>query len=757
LTLLGVVLVHKSARAHTPNQLGNWHILSDHLRSVAQATQSFSIQIGAEQLGFYAGLWHDLGKYNPAFQSYLEECHRASIQGSLPPRRTQPHAIYGAVLAKEVCPPLAALIYGHHSGIPSLGDLKDKLSGKLQDPDWQAIYRDILQRAEQDGIPLHPSPDCRQELERLGRDPLRFELFSRILFSALVDADYLDTEAHFDSEKTQHRGDYPTIPELWQRFQRERQDFLNQVDPKTAQSPVNRVRAEVYQACVNAADRDPGVFRLAVPTGGGKTRSGLAFGLRHALVHQMDRVIVAVPYTSIIEQTAEVYRQILGAETVLEHHSAVRDLDPNAQNKDRQEQLDEGAFRVQAQARLATQNWDAPLIVTTTVQLFESLFANRPSQCRKLHNIVNSVIILDEVQTLPLGLLDPILSVLRELVQNYHVTVVLCTATQPALEGNSYYLRGLDNVQDIISPEQAKDHFRQLNRVYFEMPPQPWSWSDLAADLGEQHQALAVLNTRKDALAVLEALGSQEGLFHLSTLLCGQHRRQVLSQVRQRLKAGDPCCLVSTQVVEAGVDLDFPVVYRAIGPLDRIVQAAGRCNREGLQSTLGRVVIFEPQAGGMPKGEYASAVEHTKQLLRHIGLNLSDPDLFQNYFQRLYQTVNLDRHGIQALRKSHDYPKVAEQFRLIPEGSQPVVVPYDSVCKQIVERIRRRGLFSGDHRALQPYLVNLRPHEFRMAEGSRVEIAPNLWLWEGGYDPLKGIQLGSKSIDYDPIDLIVGG
>ncbi|MCJ2543095.1 CRISPR-associated helicase Cas3' [Synechococcus bigranulatus str. 'Rupite'] len=741
------------AHAHTPNPSGTWHVLKDHLYSVARATQFFSMRIGTEQLGFYAGLWHDLGKYNPEFQSYLEQCHRASTQGAPPPRRSQPHAIYGAVLAAHICPPIASLIYGHHSGIPSLADLRNKLAEKRQDASWQTVYQSVLQRAKQDGIPLEPSPEYRQEIERLGRDPFRIELFSRFLFSALVDADYLDTEAHFDPDKAQHRGTYPTIATLWQSFLQERQDFMNQVDPTTAQSSVNRVRAEVYQACVDAAERDPGVYRLAVPTGGGKTRSGLAFGLRHALVHQMDRVIVAVPYTSIIEQTAEVYRQILGAEAVLEHHSAVRD--PVALSQEQQDQLDEGATRFQAQARLATQNWDAPLIVTTTVQLFESLFANRPGACRKLHNIVNSVIILDEVQTLPLGLLDPILNVLKELVQNYHVTVVLCTATQPALEGSSYYLRGLDHVQDMISPDQAKAHFRQLNRVRFEMPPQPWSWSDLATDLSEQHQALVVLNTRKDALAVLDALGSQEGLFHLSTLLCGQHRRQVLAEVRQRLKAGDPCYLVSTQVVEAGVDLDFPVVYRALGPLDRIVQAAGRCNREGLQSDLGRVVIFEPVEGGMPRGDYGSAVAATQQLLKHIKLNLSDPDLFQDYFQRLYQTVELDKQGIQALRQRQNYPEVAKRFRLIPEGSQPVVVNYDPACEQIMRQIRRRGLFSGDHRALQPYLVNLRPYEFRLSEGSRVEIAPNLWLWEGGYDPLKGIQLGSKSIDYDPIDLIL--
>ncbi len=741
-------------RSHTPNSKGLWHGLQDHLESVAQATKSYAEIFGGSQIAFYAGLWHDLGKYNPSFQDYLQKCHDSTQNKNSKPPRSEPHAIYGALLAAKICPPIAPLIYGHHSGIPAQADLKNKLKEKLSDDDWQAVYQEVLQQAKQDGIPLEPTLGCKQEIEQLGRDPWRVELFSRILFSALVDADYLDTEAHFDSDKTSLRGSYPTIEILWQCFQQERQNFLSHIDLTIAQSLVNHVRAEVYQACLEAANGDPGVYRLAVPTGGGKTRSGLGFGLCHALKHKKNRIIVAVPYTSIIEQTVEVYRQILGDKSVLEHHSAVRDLIAQAQAQ--QNQLDEGALQSQAQARLATQNWDAPLIVTTTVQLFESLFANRPSQCRKLHNIANSVIILDEVQTLPLGLLDPILNVIQDLVQNYHVTVVLCTATQPALAGNSHYLRGFENVQDIIPPEQAKNHFRQLNRVHIEIPSQPWSWSDLAADMSAQSQALAVLNTRKDALAVLDALGSQDGLFHLSTLLCGQHRRQVLGEVRQRLKHGDPCCLVSTQVVEAGVDLDFPVVYRALGPLDRIVQAAGRCNREGLLSDWGRVVIFDPQDGGMPKGEYASAVAATQQLLEHLHLNLSDPDLFQDYFQRLYQTVELDRHGIQALRQHRNYPEVARRFRLIPEGSQPVVVNYDQGCEEILERIRRRGLFSADHRALQPYLVNLRPYEFRLSEGSRVEIAPSLWRWEGGYDrSLKGILLGQEPIAYDPVDLIV--
>ncbi|MDX2270803.1 MAG: CRISPR-associated helicase Cas3' [Cyanobacteriota bacterium] len=741
-------VIFEPFKAHTPNKSGLWHHLNDHLWSVANEALSCSEQLGTGQLGFYAGLWHDLGKYNPAFQRYLQQCHAATGQGTSLPRGSQPHAIYGAVLAAQVCQPLAPLIYGHHSGIPAQSVLKNELAKKHQDPVWQPVYQAVLQNAAQDGIPLQPSPECMHEIGQLDRDPWRLELFLRMLFSALVDADYLDTEAHFDPGKAAQRENYLTITALWDRFERERQDFLAQRDPETIHAPVNQVREEVYRACLEAASGDPGVYRLAVPTGGGKTRSGLGFGLRHAVRHNHDRVIVAVPYTSIIEQTVEVYRQILGCESVLEHHSAMRD--PWASGED----LDENAQQEYAQARLATQNWDAPLIVTTTVQLFESLFANRPNHCRKLHNIANSVIILDEVQTLPLRLLDPILNVLRDLVQNYRVTVVLCTATQPALAGNSYYLQGFENIQDIVPPEQAKEHFRRLKRVHFQMPDQPQSWSDLAVELSAQSQALVVLNTRKDALAMLEAMGSQDGLFHLSTLLCGQHRRQVLAEVRQRLKHGDPCWLISTQVVEAGVDLDFPVVYRALGPLDRIVQAAGRCNREGKLPNLGQVVIFEPQGGGMPKGEYATAWAQTEQLLRQPDYDLSNPDLFEDYFQRLYQAVNLDEARIQSCRKELDYPEVAKRFRLIPEGSQPVVVKYPGY-EPIVDRIRRRGLFSSDHRALQPYLVNVRPYEFRLSEGSRIEIAPNLWLWEGGYDLLKGIQLGTDAVAYDPLDLIL--
>jgi len=379
----------------------------------------------------------------------------------------------------------------------------------------------------------------------------------------LVDADYLDTETHFDLEAATRRGSQLHVQSLHRKLETAQIKLLKKV--KANNTLVNQVRSQVYELCLNAATLEPGVFRLAVPTGGGKTRNGLAFALAHAVHHGLERVIIAVPYTSIIEQTVEVYRSIFGRDAVLEHHSTVK---PDAGNE-------EDARARQAQARLATQNWDAPLIVTTTVQLFESLFANRPSRCRKLHNIVNSVIILDEVQTLPIRFLEPIIDVLKELCRHYHVSVVLCTATQPALEGETPYLKGFTSgiVRDIVPVDMTKQHFSTLSRVQYTIPSKKWSWAEVAQNIQQQEQTLVILNTRKDALAVLGEIphSEEQSVLHLSTLLCGQHRRDVLQQVQDRLTRKQPCILVSTQVVEAGVDLDFPVVYRALGPLDRIV------------------------------------------------------------------------------------------------------------------------------------------------------------------------------------------
>jgi len=731
--------------AHTPSQVNpdTWHLLSAHLHKVANRAKALAEKFGAGELGYYAGLWHDLGKYNPKFQAYLVKCEVAARLNEPAPREKVPHASYGAKLAAQKFPPLAPLIFGHHAGLPKQSHMINRLA------EVDAIaYDEILQNAITDQLTLEIPSSLASELQAIAKDNLGFELLLRLLFSCLLDADYLDTETHFSPDVSTQRGHKITIEHLWNTLTTAQHDLLAQAKD----TPVNQVRAEVYQACLEAALQEPGIFRLAVPTGGGKTRSGLAFGLRHAVHHNLDRIIIAVPYTSIIEQTVEVYRGIFGQDAVLEHHSAVK---PDERNE-------EDARSRQAKARLATQNWDAPLIVTTTVQLFESLFAHRTSRCRKLHNIVNSVIILDEVQTLPAGLLEPILSMLKGLCQQYRVSLVLCTATQPALEGETPYLKGFvaGTVRDIVPKPLAQQHFAALSRVEYSVPQEEWSWTEVGQSVSQHDQALVILNTRKDALAVLAELvtGKDDAhLFHLSTLLCGQHRREVLQEVRERLDPNNPrpCILVSTQVVEAGVDLDFPVVYRAAGPLDRIVQAAGRCNREGRRAQKGQVIIFRPQDGKLPPGEYRKAFEETAILLQREHLDWDDPAIFDEYFRRLYQGLDLDTHEVQRYREVWDFPEVAKRFKLIPDDTTAVIVNYRGLASERVQRIRRYGLRSGDLRALQPYLVNLRDREFRETEALRELIAPGVWLWQDSYDEKKGISIGAEAIVRDPADLII--
>ncbi len=735
--------------AHTPGDGEEWHDLVAHLRNTAVRARKNGDKFGAGEVAYLAGLWHDLGKFNPTFQEYLLSCRRADRDGDVPPAKSVPHAVYGAKFAREAYQPLMQVIHGHHAGLPKVEAARQRTGA----PELVAPFAEIVRLAHEHLEGLGPPPDPGALLADPPRGALEYELFLRMIFSALVYADFLDTEAHFSPDSTERRGSYLLGPaNLWPVLEASQDDLLTNV----SDTHVNKVRAEVYESCLSAAREEQGVFRLSVPTGGGKTRSGLAFALKHAVEHGLDRVIVAVPYTSIIEQTAGEYRRVftkLGEDAVLEHHSAV-----NREPGDSSEEAREARLRT----RLATQNWDAPLIVTTTVQLLESLFDRRTSRCRKLHNIARSIIVLDEVQTLPLRLLGPILDVLGELVRRYGVSVVLCTATQPALDERSRYLQGFDatSVRDIVSPERAGEHFRELRRVGYERPRETWSWKEVARRVREASiggRALVVLNTRRDALSVLDALGDARAM-HLSTLLCGAHRREVLREVRRRLREGEPCILVSTQVVEAGVDLDFPVVFRAIGPLDRIVQAAGRCNREGRMEGGGRVVIFRPEEGRTPPGEYRSAIDETERLLNREEVDLHDPGIFREYFARLYQDVSTDALGIQDLRRQLDYPGVAENFRLIPDDTTPVIVQYtERDAHKEAERARtlsriehERILQPGDHRRLQPYVVGLRTKEFEEAEGMTREIAEGVILWTGAYDPVRGI----SAMGTDPADLI---
>lgn len=701
--------------AHSRNDKGIRQELSAHLTTVARLSQAFGEKFGAGELAYWAGLCHDLGKASRAFQEYLAAPEKHASPG---------HSLLGAAIVTELLNPLAFAVAGHHAGLHSFARLKVLLKEAAASPAlaeikhyWPAIQTSAtISTPEEDNLP-----------EYVRQSRVRLELFLRMLFSALTDADFLDTEEHFSPEKSQQRRCYPSPTQLWQRFCGNQARLTGK-----SNNTLNRSRHEIYEACLQAAQLPQGIFSLTVPTGGGKTRSAMGFALQHMLKHGLDRVIVAIPYTSIIEQTADVYRDIFGEEAVLEHHSQAALLNDDESEK---------AMR----ARLASENWDAPIVVTTQVQLFESLFSNRSSHCRKLHNIVRSVLILDEVQTLPTRLLEPILDVLQQLVDQYRVTVVLSTATQPALQDGPFQSK-LSNVREIIN--NPAHYFAALKRVDYELAlDNPWSWQQVAARMREANACMAIVNTKRDALALLEALDDPAAL-HLSTLLCGAHRRDVLREVRRRLVAKETCRLVSTQVVEAGVDLDFPLVLRALGPLDRIIQAAGRCNREG-RAEPGRVVIFQPAEGKLPPGSYKTSTDTTAKLLAMSDTDLHDTAICYRYFQDFYQAVTADEEHIQPLREQLNYPEVAQRFRLISDDTVSVIVDYHGVTpsgepENLLALLRKsnenpRWLL----RRLQPYMVNVRHHLLRQYErsGLVVPLIPHsdLYEWLGGYDSLRGL------------------
>ncbi|NPV49121.1 MAG: CRISPR-associated endonuclease Cas3'' [Armatimonadetes bacterium] len=688
--------------AHSPRD-GQGQALPDHLLAVATRAGELGQAFGAGDLAYVAGLVHDLGKTSAQFQQYLRGLVTTGGDHKLAGAQWV-YEQFGGVVAAVIAP----VVLGHHGGLPALatavGEVK-KLAAPGLSQTWQALgLADKM-----------PSPALPEWLD--AKDAATCELFIRLLFSALVDADYLDTESHFHPQQAALRGQFPGLGEVHEAFTAAYASAFG----STPESVVNQVRREVHEACVKAAQGPPGAYSLTVPTGGGKTLASLAFGLNHALRHGLERIIVVIPYTSIIEQTADVYRKFVPPAAVLEHHSALASEDGAANT---------------GLHRLAAENWDAPLIVTTAVQFFESLFAHRPGRCRKLHHVARSVVIVDETQTLPVGLLQPTFAVLKELVAHYGVTVLLTSATQPAYE----------KFTDLPITEIAPDPVglaQQLKRVQFTHQPQPLTWAEVAQFMQGKPQAMAVVNTRGDAQALYEQLPGDCRLL-LSTRLCGAHRRQVLEEVRQRLQEGQPCLLATTQLVEAGVDLDFPLVLRATGPLVNMVQAAGRCNREGCKKT-GEVIVFEAKEGHLPPGAYQTATDQTRSFLAGQGeADLADPKTHAAFFASFYQAADLDAKGISKLRKSLDFPAVSEAYRVIEDDTTPVVECWGEAKDLLTAIGQQKSVTWQDLRRLQPYFVNLRAYELKEAQkaGLCAEVLPGsgLWRWDGKYDPNLGLQ-----------------
>ncbi len=685
-----------------------WQSLEMHATAVADIAAEFAKRLNAEKWGWAVGRIHDMGKARKSFQDML-----AGLRGK--DADTQ-HAKYGAAASfTQGSLPLAFAIGGHHAGLHDLEALQVLVEGA-----------EDLSLPPGFGFPDEkslPFVVCDQNI-------LALEFFTRMLFSCLIDADRLDSAFWEVFGMRTQKLAKPDIPLettiLLSRVMAER-DRKRKANPC---SSMGTIRNSIFDACVAVGDEARGFFSLTVPTGGGKTLAGMAFALAHARRHDLRRVIVVIPYLSIIEQNAAEYRRVLDPDNkgiVLECHSSVRPP-KNA--------TDEEVSRID----LVSENWDAPVIVTTSVQFLESLFAASPSRARKLHNIAESVVLFDEVQTLPTHLLAPVLSVFRELVANYGVSLVFSSATQPAFRQSPSLTEGFtpDEIREIV-PESGAI-YKELRRVDYIFESEPVEWDMLADRLAAEPQCLCVVNLTRHAYEVWTRLNSKltdysekppEKPLHLSSAMCPAHRLAVIRLIRRALKAGKPCRVVSTQLIEAGVDVDFPVVWRAMGPLDSIVQVAGRCNREG-KPVRGKVHVFIPVDNKLPGGIYSIATGQAGITLAAISSSSSrtekdetvseslstDPSVFTNYFSALFQLANTDGNDIQSDRYNMRFRSVAQKAVVIKDRGTPVVVPIGR-ARHVLFEIRNRDPSTGerrftrdDLRSLQRYMVNVPQRDF---------------------------------------------
>ncbi len=739
----------------------NWQLLSSHLESVGKLARELASAARPRDAGFadlahLAGLLHDFGKYSDCFQKMLET-------GS---GRCQ-HAIHGAMLAyfgatgaerTKGLNTVASVIAGHHAGLADWGHLGEKLRQRQ----YRIEVEEIVARACNDCEGLdHIVHRCLANMADASPRPngARFDLLVRMLFSCLVDADRLDSASR---ELLQHPLNAADRLDLLL-------GHLAGLQSSSPAGPVKQMRAKALQDCLDAASSPQRLFSLSVPTGGGKTLAAMAFALRRATLFpdEYRRVVVVIPYLSIIEQNAQVYSEVFGRGVLLEHHSGSfsklekRDDEHFSPGSDDAEER-----RFQETGRRAeTENWDAPLIVTTSVRFFESLFSNRPADLRRVHNIARSIVILDEVQTLPRRLLAPLLEVMKELSEDWGTNFVFSTATQPAFERP----RGKDDLRwepgtltEIVRDRAPLHTALKRAEIRWEIG-QPVGWAELAGRMITVSQCLAIVNVRDHASQLYEEVvriaqtrgWPTEGIFHLSTRMCAAHRLRVLQEIRERLKADEPCHVISTQLVEAGVDLDFPVVLRALAPLDSIVQAAGRADREGKRTALlgrpgGEVVVFLPEDNKMPPNEYKDAAGKSEQIVKQAQLDggsiqVDSLAAIQRYFERYYGEggADLGENLEMNLRRHEKLATLAEEFEMISNRTRDVFVPDDDEARTAIARLRGRGQLTFELRhALQRHVVGLSPWEFDKAKGvlERLPAEDEIWIAaEHAYDPRLGL------------------
>jgi CRISPR-associated endonuclease/helicase Cas3 len=703
---------------------GTWleHALEDHLRKVGDLAAVFATSFASDDWARVAGYWHDLGKYRSSFQRYIRTVSgydRANAHIETSPGRVD-HSTAGAIYAKQKLDTrghiLAYLIAGHHAGLPDWNTADgggSALSARLTQ---EELLADAMASS-----PNMALLNCELPTSRIPGGIGGFALWVRMLFSCLVDADFLDTEQFMDEKKSGTRADYSNLSELNKTFNAH---MFAKTREATA-SDVNAIRASVLAECRAAANESPGIFTLTVPTGGGKTLSSMAFALDHATKFKKRRIIYVIPFTSIIEQTANIFREIFG-DAVIEHHS----------NSDE-------AVTENNKSRLACENWDAPIIVTTNVQFFESLFAARTSRCRKLHNIVGSIVVLDEAQLIPAELRAPILDAMNLLATYYGITFVLSTATQPVLV-DTHTNTGrpaISKSREIIRDPNAL--FAQLERVRYELPVDvnvPTTWENIAAELADYPRVLCVVNSRRDCLD-LHAL-MPEGTICLSALMCGQHRSAIIETIKATLKSDAPIRVISTQLVEAGVDIDFPVVYRALAGLDSIAQAGGRCNREG-KLEIGLVKVFVPPKpaplGMLRKAVLAAGLPATlppASFTQYFRIYFADID--QQKGEEIRALLTVDKQTLGCAFRS-----AAAAFKLIDDEAQRAVYVQYGESTAWLGILASKGPERWLLRKLQRYSVSISVRDFdQMLANS--DVIP---LWQGGFFAISSSALyGEKGL-----------
>jgi len=745
--------------AHThdsqPQPGPKWQLLSVHLRNVAELAKQNAVAASQSSNMLAASVWmagllHDLGKYRPEFQQMLRRVPGVQKEKTY-------HKQAGAAKAVELQDfPVAFAIAGHHGGLPNKTDVEVSILSANGRPVAKQVWPDACREIPE----LNSLQPCKPE----SHDLLQADLLTRLIFSCLVDADWTDTGAHERLASGLPPEPPPMVfePETWL------DRLLQTLQSKAStchEAHVKEARHDVLNACLNAADLPTGVFSLTVPTGGGKTLASLAFALKHAATQGLRRIIYVAPYLTILEQNENAIRTALGlpadSPALFAHHSLAEPVSTTASD----------AGQSDAASRRA-ENWDAPIIVTTSVQFFESLFSNKTSRCRKLQNIARSVIILDECQSLPPDLVAPTCGMLRQFAAEWNTTIVLCTATQPVFDHDQLTADERLSATEIIPPSAAL--FQRLKRVNLVWPASPdtaLDWSEVARQMetaakyasssqAVSQAALTVLNSRRAARELFTVLRERfvEAVFHLSTSMCPAHRSSVLNDVRQRLRDGRRCFLVSTQLIEAGVDLDFPVVFRELAPLEAIIQAAGRCNREGALRgenglTHGQVFVFRSRAAVEEPRQYFPPdrwYQAGRSTLENHFLNagrlpgIESPADIHEYFTRLYHSGSLDKHEIQNSRRNFNFADVADKYQLINQDGTSVIVatwePHFELVDKLVKAVRRDPS-RANFRALAPYQLNLRLHEIQKHRTSMAPISERIEqpVWYGPYDNNLGL------------------